>query len=286
VQKQKLVFLIVGIVAGLIAVWMLKSYIKEMDENTRKQAQKALEKMRQNQAAILVARQDIPANTIIQPSMFEAAVVPREYVQPQAATSLDNVSGMTTIAPISRGEQISLTKLSSAGQVTKKRDLSSVTPPGKRAVAVVAENITDVVGLVKPGDSVDLIAVLSVTKDGPAGKKMTAEQTIVPAFQNVTVLAVGQDVDPSSSQSKSSSREKVTQITVALNPTEANILAFLQDQGKIRIVLRSGQDTQIEEVKPVTWQSVLEQIPALKPEEQEKITIYRGLKKEEIVLSK
>jgi pilus assembly protein CpaB len=288
VQKQRLIFLIVGIVLGLVAIVMVRSYIQQQDEETKKQAARTLEKMRQNQAVVLVARQDIPVNASITGSMLESSIVPREYVQPQAATSLDSVSGMITVAPISRGEQISLTKLTSGAQVSKRRDLASITPVGKRAVSVKIENIADVVKLIKPGDNIDLIAVLPMPKTGPDGKKI-AQQTIVPAFQNVLLLAVGQETDPNlPTSSKGQDRDKIDQVTVALAPTEANILTFLQDQGKIRISLRSASDTQVEEVEPITWDSVLEHIPALKPEEkhEETIDIYRGLNKEKIVVSK
>jgi len=285
VQKQRLIFLIVGVVLGLIAVVMVSSYIKENAEEARKQAAKALDKLRQNQAVVLVASRDIPANTVIQSSMLESSIVPREYVQPQAATSLDSISGRVAIAPISRGEQISLTKLASSGQVTKRRDLSSITPVGKRAVGVTAENINEVIGLLKPGDNIDLIAILPMAQEG-AGKK-NIQQTIVPAFQNVLVLAVGQETDPNAVGSGKGQREQAKQITVALNPTEANILTFIQDQGKIRISLRSAQDSQVEEVEPITWDSVLQYIPSLQPEEarRETIDIYRGLNKEKIPIS-
>ena len=283
-QKQRLIILIVGVVLGLISILMVSSYVKDMDKTARKEAAKTLEKLRQNQAVVLVASRDIPANTPIQSAMLETSIVPREYVQPQAATSLDRVSGMTTIAPISRGEQISLTKLSSAGQVAKRRDLSSITPFGKRAVSINAENINEVSSLIKPGDNVDLIAVLSLPKEVD-GKK-TTEQTIIPAFQNVLILAVGQETD-SSAPAPKGQKEKIGQVTVALGPTEANIMTFLQDQGKIRISLRSSQDTQVENVQPVTWESVLQYLPSLKPKEDyvETIDIYRGVNKEKIPIS-
>jgi Flp pilus assembly protein CpaB len=283
VQKQRLIIVVIGVILGLVAVVMVNVYIKDMATETRRKAERELEKARQNQAAVLVAKQDIPAGVAIQSGMIETSILPREYVQPQVAASLDNVSGMITVAPISRGEQISFSKLSTASQITKRRDLASVTPVGKRAVSISAENLSDVVSLIKPGDSVDLIAVLSMPKEGLEGKKVM-EQTIVPAFQNVLVLAVGQETDPNARPGRTS--QKVNQITVALRPTEANILAFLQEQGKIRISLRSMDDTQIEAVETTTWQSVLEQIPALKAEETDSIDIYRGLKKEKIIISK
>ncbi len=282
-QKQRLIIAIAGVVLGLIAVVMVNIYINDMSAEAKRKAERELDKMRRNQAVVLVAKQDIPVDTVIQSGMLETSIVPREYVQPQVAASLDNVSDMITIAPISRGEQISFTKLSTSSQMVKHRDLASITPVGKRAVGVSAENISDVAGLIKPGDSVDLIAVLSMTKEDKEGKKI-AEQTIVPAFQNVLILAVGQETDVNARPGKQ--KEKINQITVALSPTEANILAFLQEQGKIRISLRSSEDSHIEAVESTTWESVLEEIPALKEKEAESIDIYRGLRKEKITLSK
>ena len=282
-QKQRLIIAIAGVVLGLIAVVMVNIYINDMSAEAKRKAERELDKMRRNQAVVLVAKQDIPVDTVIQSGMLETSIVPREYVQPQVAASLDNVSDMVTIAPISRGEQISFTKLSTSSQMVKHRDLASITPVGKRAVGVSAENISDVAGLIKPGDSVDLIAVLSMTKEDKEGKKI-AEQTIVPAFQNVLILAVGQETDVNARPGKQ--KEKINQITVALSPTEANILAFLQEQGKIRISLRSSEDSHIEAVESTTWESVLEEIPALKEKEAESIDIYRGLRKEKITLSK
>jgi pilus assembly protein CpaB len=275
---------IVGVILGLVAVVMVNIYVNDISSEAKRKAEKELDKMRRNQAAVLVAKQDIPVDTVIQSGMLETSIVPREYVQPQVAASLDNVSDMVTIAPISRGEQISFTKLSTSGQVVKHRNLASITPPGKRAVSLSAENLSDVVGLIKPGDKVDLIAVLSLPKENSEGKKIM-EQTIVPAFQNVLILAVGQETDTNIQPGKVQ-KERVNQITVALGPSEANILAFLQEQGKIRISLRSSEDSRIETVESTTWQSVLEQIPALKEKESESIDIYRGLKKEKINISK
>jgi len=280
VQKQRLIILIAGVVLGLVSIVMVSSYIKDMERNTKKEAAKALEKLRQNQAVVLVANVDIPANTLIQEAMLETSIYHREYVQTQAATSMDRISGMTTVAPISRGEQVSLTKLS-AGSASRRRELASLTPFGKRAVSVNIENIDEVVGLIKPGDNIDLIAVLSLPKE-VEGKKVM-QQTIIPAFQNVQILAVGQETDPSAKGQK----DKANRISVALEPTEANILTFLQDQGKIRISLRSAQDSQVEDAQPVTWDSVLEYLPALKTKETyiETIDIYRGTSKEKIPVS-
>jgi len=281
VQKQQIIFLSVGAAVGLIAIVVMKTYMGDVAQAERKKAQKAFEQAQQSQSIIMVARQDIPAGSTIQGAFVESVIVPREYVQPQAATSVDSVSGMIAVAPIAKGEQITLSKLASSttGSAFGGTNLSTVTPVGKRAVPVLIENIADLIGLLKPGDYVDVIAILTLVDK----KTQVAQQTIAPIFQNVLVLAIGLETAASAQDVE---KQKKPLVTLALSPKEANIITFLQEQGKIRLVLRSGEDSQIEIVRPVNWDNIFEYLPSLKDNiEGESIEIYRGQEKERIVIS-
>jgi len=271
----------VGAAVGLIAIVVMKTYMGDVAQAERKKAQKAFEQAQQSQSIIMVARQDIPAGSTIQGAFVESVIVPREYVQPQAATSVDSVSGMIAVAPIAKGEQITLSKLASSttGSAFGGTNLSTVTPVGKRAVPVLIENIADLIGLLKPGDYVDVIAILTLVDK----KTQVAQQTIAPIFQNVLVLAIGLETAASAQDVE---KQKKPLVTLALSPKEANIITFLQEQGKIRLVLRSGEDSQIEIVRPVNWDNIFEYLPSLKDNiEGESIEIYRGQEKERIVIS-
>jgi Flp pilus assembly protein CpaB len=87
---------------------------------------------------------------------------------------------------------------------------------------------------------------------------------------------------------KGKAQEKSPLVTLALTPEEANILAFLQEQGKIRLSIRGTTDSQIHTVKPVTWENIFQYLPDLRPQEEqvESVEIYRGLNKERLPLSK
>jgi len=296
VQKKQIIALVVAVVLGLFAVLATMSQMKEIAESEQKKGKKALERLKANQTVVLVAKQDIPPGTVLQSGMFEPAIVLKEHAQPQTASSIDAVVGMVTIAPIGRGEQLMMTKLSTGGPRQQvRRDLSSTIPIGKRAVPVMVENISELTGLIKPGDFVDVIAVLNVPVE-EAEEKQTkkssvpiSQQTILPVFQNVQVLAVGTETSPESAGQQKAPRSAANPaITVALTPTEANILTFLQEQGTIRMSLRSMQEVQIETVKPITWDNIFEYVPALNPKgaDQETIEIYRGLKHERIPITK
>jgi len=80
-------------------------------------------------------------------------------------------------------------------------------------------------------------------------------------------------------------------ITLALGSAEANLVAFVQEQGKMRLVMRSPADAKIEPVAPATWDSLFQYIMPQKEvqptaDTNEYIEVLRGLSKERMPLSK
>jgi hypothetical protein len=57
-----------------------------------------------------------------------------------------------------------------------------VTPPGKRAVTISVDNISSLAGMVKAGDRVDVIALISQNIPGPDGKS-SPQLITLPVFQ-------------------------------------------------------------------------------------------------------
>jgi len=294
IEKQKLI-LISGLVLGVLAIFMAKMYVDQQQAEAQARADAKIASMQSNQTAVLIAKQDIPQGAVIEGGMFDTSIVPNKFVQPQAVTSLDRISGMVTVAPITKGEQISLSKL------TNERrggggDLAGVTPSGKRAISIVVDNIASLSGMVNPGDYVDVLAIIQVPVQGQDGK-VTTQVAVVPLFQNVLVLAVGQNTGGPSSQGgryTESSGSGNSLITLALGPQEANLIAFVQEQGKIRLVMRSPADAKVEPMIPASWDSFFQYImPQQKPSNEpvvvdttEYIEVLRGLSKERVPLSK
>jgi pilus assembly protein CpaB len=302
-MQKRLIILIIGIVLAFISVFMVKVYLDQQSQALKEQQKKEMETIRANQAAVLVAKQDIPKGTNIDSGMLETAIVPNQYIQPQAATSLDRVSGMIAIAPISTGEQITLSKLSHLPQ-QMGGGLAQLTPVGKRAVAISVDNLASLIGMIKPGDYVDVMAMVPVPVKTPEGGRED-QVAVIPLFQNVLVLAVGQDVGvPKAPQQDSryqppqENRELSPFLTLALIPQEASLIAFVQEQGKIRLILRSPADTNIEVTQPAGWETLFQYLypqqeaqgkPEPKREEpppEEYVEIYRGLNKDKIILTK
>lgn len=298
-QKQRLIILTIGIVFAVAAIIITKIYIDQQVRTRDEQRKKILAQQLASQAAVLVAKEDIPRGAMVEPGMLETAIIPGQYIQPQAATSLDRIAGMVTLAPISKGEQIVLSKLASSKQAGAETGLAELTPIGKRAITISVENISSLLGMLQPGNYVDVIAIVPVpvqTQDG----KQAVQAAVMQLFQNVLVLAVGQETSILPRETggryakEETKKEASPYITLALSPQEANILAFVQEQGKIRLVLRSPADSQLQPTQPASWDTLFQYVmpkEEAKPQVKEEapvgyVEIYRGLNKERVPLSK
>lgn len=297
--KQRII-LIIGIVLALAAVFMTKFYIDQQNQEAKARAKQEFERMRQHQVSVLVAKKEIPKGVALDESMLESKIYEEKYLQPEAITSLDRISGMVTIARIAKGEQVTMSKLAHSREAG---GLAEVTPIGKRAITISIDNISALAGMVKAGDYVDVIAMLPVPAQTTEGKQVM-QTTTVPLFQNVLVLAVGQETSSAAAKTSRYRKEEAAEkkeasplITLALDPQEANLIAFVQEQGRIRLTLRSPADSKIEPIQQANWETLSQYLASRSPagkeahiEEQPQpvgfVEVYRGLNKEKVPLYK
>jgi len=289
-SKQRLV-LILGTVLALITAFLVKAWMDQqrgiIEETVKRQAAQQQERF----MSILFAKKEIPAGSLVEADYVEIKSVPERQVLPQSVTSLDRIQGMVTIADIFEGEPVTITKLAyprAAG------GLADVTPVGRRAITISVDNIASLAGMVVPGDYVDVIVLISVPVKLPDGTQMT-DNRVVPLFQNVEVLAVGQSTVSAerklsryAQESQEEAKPQSPLITLSLTPKEAGILAYISEGGKIRLVLRNPQDNKMEPVE-ITDLAALFRYLSPQPEPQELpptdyVEVYRGLAKEKVPL--
>ncbi|MFA4889696.1 MAG: Flp pilus assembly protein CpaB [Candidatus Omnitrophota bacterium] len=277
-QIKKFLPLIISAAIALVLTAMINSYIQQKSEEARKTALSR----QQSLSRVVVAKVDIPAGATIKEDMLKEETVPKNVLQPRAASSIDRIVDKIAIVAISKGEQVLLNKVNMPGQ---EASLAMKVPSGKRAISVPIDNISAVGGMIKPGDHVDIVGWVPIPAMNAEGKQVT-QMSPMPLFQDVLVLAVGQDFTTGSSKGGGSPL-----ITFALNPQEANLIAFVQEQGKIRLILRAPGDTQVQPAAPVTWETlfrvVMPQAFQQQPEADtapkraaKTVDIYRGLNKE------
>lgn len=291
-EKQQ-INLIIGIVLALIAIIAVNFYIAGEKARTQREERERLKKYLENQITVLVANKDIEAGSPIEQSMVDAVSMLNKDAENRAVDAFARIEGMVAARNINKGEQITLDKVvyEQGGS-----NLSSATPKGKRAVTIAVDNIASLAGMLKPGDYVDVIAMIPASVEIVDGKQQV-QMAATPLFQNIKVLAVGQSTSPISSpleryQEGGEKKEPSPFITLALTPEEANIITFVQEQSKIRLTLRSPMDAETTtQVSPATWDTVFKYIipdygtPPPPPPARPTVEIYRGDKKEVVPLS-
>jgi Flp pilus assembly protein CpaB len=167
----------------------------------------------------------------------------------------------------------------------RKPSLALRTPVGKRAVTVKIDSLAAVGGLINAGDTVDVIAQLTVPGQDADNKTLTAM-----IFQNLQVLAVNTNEDDPGAYDEQQAAPSL-KITFAVDPQEAGLLAFANKNGTLELALRSPDDTEHQLVKADTWKTLTDYVlknqgpnlenpdstPENKPEEtRPSIQIFRG----------
>ncbi|HEX3032059.1 MAG TPA: Flp pilus assembly protein CpaB [Bacillota bacterium] len=231
--------LILAIILGVLAVFLANRYLAQI-KTSLDNAPKG---------PVLVAKTLIPAKTEVKADMYEIKMVPREYIHSQAITKAENLAGKITLAEITAGEQLLGSKFVSSKDPSQGLDYTI--PKGKRAIAVGVNGVTGVADMVKPGNKVDVVAILDVDKSqltpapgAPAAPGVAAQGSKVPVskmvLQDITVLAVDKLMDTKkAADAKDEAAKETKTLTLAVTPEEAEKLTLITERGVIRVILRS-----------------------------------------------
>ncbi len=186
---------------------------------------------------VVIASSDIPEKTRITRSMVKQVEMPVDYIHPRAARNLNDVVGAIASQPLVAGEQIILNRVVKGKET--EAGLSYLVPQGKRAVTIAVDEVSAVGWNVRPGDHVDIIGTIEVPMPvrGSSGERETRVITVV-ALQDVEVLAVGTDTEIVKDQGKEKEIKTKT-VTLAVTLDEAKPLVLADEEGKIRMALRS-----------------------------------------------
>lgn len=195
-------------------------------------------------AMVVVAAQDIPAGAIISPGMVRLAPVDASGVLKGAVTVAEVAVGQVARIPIYEGEQLTAAKLSHEAARTA---LAFIVPPGMRAMAVKVDKVVGAGGNIRPGDRVDVLAVVEGSKVDPAsGAESTVPFSMLVA-ENVEVLAVEQRLEnrlPGAAPSEGTLTDQpepdpeATVVTLALPPDVALRVLLAEQEGTIRLAVR------------------------------------------------
>lgn len=184
------------------------------------------QKSEENWQPVVIAVVDIKPRTTVTREMIELTRFPHDKLAPEALADIKQVEGRITLGRIKAKEQIRQSDLVQKGQAPS---LAYTIPPGKRAIAIAADEVKAVGTSVKPGDRVDILA----TYQDPVAKQETTQMIL----QNVPVLAI--NLGDTESQGPGGAKSSMT---LAVSPEEAELLTAADRAGVLRIALRPVED--------------------------------------------
>jgi len=233
--------LVAALIIALIGVALLLLYKKRFEEKVSGG----------DPVAVLMAVQDIPLGTVLTDRMLGVRYMPEAYVEFRHIRARDasRIIGVRMSMEVKANESILWSDL--ATTTGERRDLSSLVRSGMRAITIRADATSGFGGLLRPGDRVDAFLTVSRSQDEDA-------RVTIPLLQNVIVLAVGQDTG--AIQDGTVRRPgSISQVTLGVTVTQAQLVAFATDRGRLTLVLRNPDDIAVvKDLPETTVQDILE----------------------------
>lgn len=247
----------ISFVVALLAVMMVHQYVTSTEDSYRQRFGVEVN--------VVIAKKDIGELDMLDKTNLDVTPVPKQFIQPGAANKLEDFDGGLAVAPISKGEQITRSKVTMLGTRT---GLSRQVAVGKRAVTVNASMSRAVSNLIKPGDRVDVIAVLNY---GKGDFDLMETKTVM---QDVLILATGKLVantvpgiiekDQYRTDLKQpkptplSTYTTYNAVTLEVDPYDAQKLIMLESQlGGVFLTLRHNDDNGHEDLDTVSFMDIL-----------------------------
>ena len=241
-MKSKVLILVLALVMGAVATFFAINYLNSATRRLEADAEPV---------EVLVAAEDIPrgmsAEELIEKKLIVTEEIPRMYVSSGAVSSVGSIEGQVVSSPLSKGEQVTLTRF----QYTAQAGLSYGVPEGFVAVAIPSDEVKGVAGLLKPNDTVMVAATF---KPGPNGEEALTKVLLPKA----RVLAVGTSVGAEAQDeeikttgvlggnSSSNDEEKIAStVTLALTPADLEKLIYAEEQGSVWLALLPATATEI-----------------------------------------
>jgi pilus assembly protein CpaB len=218
---KSMVLLALAVGCGLVAMLGVKQVMSK-----KKGAAEA------DLVTVLVATTDIPPGIPLNESNVAFKKVPRDLVPPGAVTKPEEYADRSLRVAAVANETIFSAKLNEPGMFGASCEIE----PGMRVVSVAVDATKTHSGLMQPGDRVDVLVTYKVRNDsGMINKTKTVLEYIkVFATDNRRATVV---------QSDEEGDYQAKNISLLVDPEQANLLMLAESKGKIHLALRNEKDT-------------------------------------------
>lgn len=240
----------ISIGAGVFATFLLYSYSQEKKTE--------IEKAAGDTVRVVVAREDISQMDNIYDNALEIKEKLRKDVEPDSYESIPAVVGSVAAIPIKKGQTLTRNKVLELGPET---GMAVQVSPGKRAVTIPVNDDRANARMIRPGDRVDIMAIVD------SGKGLNQRREVTVLMQDVVILATGPNVsnnlprtierDPSGRalvQTNLTGDTKYNTITIEAKIEEAQDLIYLAatNSSSLYFLLRNPHDRRIQPRVPAS----------------------------------
>ena len=242
---KKIKFL--ALVAAVIAAVLLYKFLNTLDEKA------SVEVVR---TGVVTASVNIPPNTPITDDMVDIKQLPVEAAHAEAVVNEAAAIGKFSKYEIMAGEQVLYTKLISPEGGGGDGTLAYEIKPGMRAISIGVGNLSGLVGMIRPHNTVDIIAQFQKTEKQPDGEEKITEYTTMIA-ENITVLAVDDVISQEGKAINVETGSAYTSVTLQVTVYQAMELNMSEHTGQLRLILRSPLDDAIVNPPSITFDDII-----------------------------
>ena len=223
-RRALLLAFVVALLGVVLLVLYTKRYEREMSGGDK--------------VKLLIAIKPIERGKPITDDMLSTRDVPQAYVEDRAIKEVDKpkILGLAVGTTISAQQTLMWTDLATANE--ERRDLSALIVPGSRAVSLRTRREDASAAMVKPGDYVDVIAVLP----DPNQPQLAAASAAVVLLQKILVLASGYETSPDAVDVAAKDRKGTEAVlTLSMKIEQAQAIAVAMEKGQLQVVLRKDR---------------------------------------------
>jgi pilus assembly protein CpaB len=189
---------------------------------------------------VLVAVKRVDRGTALNDDLLTTQSIPQAYLDERMVRASDRgkILGLKAAEPI----DVSQTVLWSDVVRTRddKRDLSTLVQPGYRAMTAPFE-ASPTFEMIRPGDFVDVIAVVERQPNGPRDSIVILQRALVLATGNTTATEQA---------AQKGLLQQPPALTLSLNTQEAQLLALAAKRGSLAVALRNPHDQRVSDNPP------------------------------------
>jgi pilus assembly protein CpaB len=238
---------VLALVTAVIAAVLLYNFLNSLDKKANVEVVKT---------GILMASVNIPPNTTITEEMVEITQIPVEAAHAESVVNEAAAVGKFSKYEITAGEQVLSTKLISPEGGGGDGTLAYEIKPGMRAISIGVGNLSGLVGMIKPHNTVDILAQFQKPEKQPDGSEKLIDYTTMLA-ENIRVLAVDDVISQEGKTVNPETGTSYTSVTLQVTPQQAMELNMSEYKGQLRLILRSPLDEGIVAPKTIKFDDIV-----------------------------